>query len=381
MRYPVEIRQLVLPNLNRLDRCVSCHVGLEDPRLQNEEQPLKTHPGNYLETHNIQEIGCTVCHDGQGRALTGHDAHAIGLKDWEKPLLTAPFIEANCMRCHDVPALPGLETLKKGHDLFFSRGCLGCHKLEGKGGRLGPDLTDIADASARVKHAVAIDPHDLLTRFQANPNVAYIYESIATPATQPEVTAMPDFNFAGDELIALTVFLKGLSARSVPASYLARRQEGHQPEGAKGRALYAKYCIACHGADGKGGVKNINYAKKTVPALNTMAEKMFIEDATDAKYVADLLKSGVAIENMAPPLDIENRARVLAQYRAVKDVIKKGNPAAKADPKGPAPLIHMPQWFGQLGDNDIDGIIAYLLGLQPWEDSAPAPRNDQTIPD
>ncbi|MBI2441786.1 MAG: hypothetical protein HYV35_10500 [Lentisphaerae bacterium] len=35
----------------------------------------------------------------------------------------------------------------------------------------------------------------------------------------------------------------------------------------------------------------------------------------------------------------------------------------------------MPQWFGQLSDKDIDGIIAYLLSLQPWEDA-----DDQAIP-
>lgn len=365
--YPIEIRQFVLPNLERLDRCASCHVGVEDPRMQNEVHPLKTHPGNYLETHNIQEIGCTVCHDGQGRALDKHAAHAIGLPDWEKPMLTSPFIEANCLRCHDVQALAGLETVKKGRDLFFAKGCLGCHKLSGKGGRLGPDLTNIADASPRQKHAVAVDVHDLLARFQSNPNVAYIYESIARPGIQPEVTAMPDFHFTGEELIALTVFLKGLSERSVPASYLEQRAAGRQPELLGGRELYVKYCIACHGSDGRGGVKNINYAKKTVPALNTLAERMFIEDAADARQIADLLKDGGDLEDRSPPLDIENRARVLAQYRAIKDVIKKGNPAAKADPQGPAPLIHMPQWIGQLSDADINAIIAYLLSLQPWE--------------
>ena len=44
--YPIQIRQLVLPDLERIDRCISCHVGIEDPNMADRPLPLRTHPGD-----------------------------------------------------------------------------------------------------------------------------------------------------------------------------------------------------------------------------------------------------------------------------------------------------------------------------------------------
>ena len=38
--YPIEMRHLVLPGLKRIDRCVTCHVALEDPRAAGLPRPL-----------------------------------------------------------------------------------------------------------------------------------------------------------------------------------------------------------------------------------------------------------------------------------------------------------------------------------------------------
>lgn len=367
--YPIHIRQLVLPELKRIDRCVSCHVGMEDPRMEDYPQPIGTHPGRYLEDHDVGKIGCTVCHDGQGRALTANDAHAEDIRGWEKPLLKPPFIEANCMRCHEVDKLPGLEMALQGRDILLASGCMGCHKIEGRGGQIAPELTHIGDASPRLKRAVPVDVNSAGLGLHADGNVAYIFESVKRPRAQPDVTAMMDFELSDDEARALTVYLKGLCKSGVPASYLAERVQARQPEDAHGKELYNKYCVACHGEDGRGGVENRNYAKGTIPALNSMAEKMFLEYEEDAEYVADLLSNGEDILNMSPPLDVDGRGRVLAQYRAISDVIKNGNPAGKADPGGPDPLLHMPSWISGFSRTDIDGIIAYLLMQYPWDDA------------
>ncbi len=366
--YKIKIRQYVLPDLKRVDRCISCHVGIEDPKMADRPNPLRAHPGDYLKDHDVRKIGCTVCHDGQGRALTFKDALALAGVHWDKPLLKPPFIQANCMRCHDVEELPGLEMVKRGQDLFLNNGCLGCHKFEGKGGQLAPELTYIADASPHLKYPVKLTEEKKSSLLHGNPNLAYIFESIKAPNAQPEITAMVDFHFADEEILALTVFLKGLSKREIPASYLAKRNQIRQRETFRGKALFNKYCIACHGKDGKGGVINRNYAKETVPALNTMAEKLFIEYKEDAEYLAELLMDGVDIENMSPPLDMEGRPRVLAQYRAIKDVIKKGSTAARAENDGPAPLLHMPNWGDGLTDSAVDSILAYMLLQYPWNE-------------
>lgn len=363
-QYPIKMRQIVLPDLNRVDRCVTCHVGIEDPRMANAPQPLTAHPGNLLETHELEKIGCTVCHDGQGRAITAAEAHAIDIPFWEKPLLQEPFLQSNCFRCHEMDSLPQLTQFQEGRKLFFSHGCLGCHKLYGKGGQLGPDLTDIADANVHLKHPVN---RDLIGQFHQNPNIAYIYESVKKPNAQPEVTAMPDFHFSDEQITDLTVFLKSLSRRAVPVAYLAQQKEGHQPETVKGEALFLKYCVACHGQGAKGGVKNINYVKRTVPALNTLAARMFLEEPEDANKVADLLSQGVDINTMSPKLDVPHRGRVLAQYRAILHVIENGSVAGKADPNGPEPLLHMPSWASGLTRKDIDSILSYLISIYPWE--------------
>ena len=102
--YPIEMRHLVLPGLNRIDRCVTCHVGMEDPRAVDLPHPLKTHPGDYLLTHNIQRIGCTSCHDGQGRATSKIEAHANRFAHWEAKRLPGAFVQATCTRCHSADA-------------------------------------------------------------------------------------------------------------------------------------------------------------------------------------------------------------------------------------------------------------------------------------
>ncbi len=366
--YTIKIRQLMLPKLNRVDRCVSCHVAMEDPHMAEAANPLMSHPGDFLIEHDMQKVGCTVCHDGQGRAMLSDDAHAVHFKGWDKPLLKPPFLKSNCLRCHEAEELEILELAKKGKRLFYSKGCLGCHKLQGKGGETGPDLTNIADASPHLKRPVQIAGEELQKKFHGNQNLGYIYESVKIPDAQPPVSAMVDFEFTEDEALSITAFLKGVSRKAIPASYLVKRSEKKRREEFKGAELFGKYCIACHGEGGRGGVENKNYAKESIPALNTLAEKMFIEYSDDAEYLAELLMDGEDIENMSPPLDMEGRARVLAQYRAIKDVIKKGSTAARAETDGPAPFLHMPSWAEGLTDSAIDSILAYMLLQYPWEE-------------
>lgn len=367
-KFPIAVRQIVSRDLGRTDRCISCHVALEDPRMEGFQEPLKAHPGKLLETHDVQKIGCTVCHDGQGRALSQIDAHAIAIKGWEKPLLPDTFIYSSCLRCHETHEFPEIPAiLKEGQEIFFSTGCMGCHKLNGRGGQIGPDLTNIADASTHLKHPVAMEGEEFGRQFH-NINIGFIYESIKNPQASSEDTAMMDYNLTDHQVLALTIFLKGLSKKAVPASYTTRLREMGQHETLNGEGLYKKYCVACHGKGAKGGVKNINYAKKTVPAIYNLAEKMFIEYPEDANYIVELLENGTDIVNMEPPLDVEASRRVVAQYQAIKLVIRNGSPAAKLDPQKTGPPLHMPSWITQFTDRDIDSIIAYLLTLQEWEE-------------
>ena len=108
--YPIELRQVFLKDWNRVDRCVSCHVGIDNPAFRDAPQPLTTHPGNLLEHHSVDRFGCTICHQGQGRATDKDAAHGR-VPFWDQPLLVGNLVQSTCTKCHhedDVPEAPVL---------------------------------------------------------------------------------------------------------------------------------------------------------------------------------------------------------------------------------------------------------------------------------
>jgi len=70
-------QQIYLSTLNQVDRCMNCHIGVENPLMADEEVPYKKHSGRYLENHPISKFGCTVCHEGQGRATNKKEARPM----------------------------------------------------------------------------------------------------------------------------------------------------------------------------------------------------------------------------------------------------------------------------------------------------------------
>ncbi|HIN19573.1 MAG TPA: hypothetical protein EYM76_01715, partial [Candidatus Marinimicrobia bacterium] len=76
-----KVEQVVLPNIKynvnfasvpEVDRCKSCHLGIDNPDYKNAEQPFTTHPNLdlYLTSsskHTYEDFGCTSCHAGRGR--------------------------------------------------------------------------------------------------------------------------------------------------------------------------------------------------------------------------------------------------------------------------------------------------------------------------
>lgn len=288
--YEIKMRQIVLPELNRTDRCVICHVGMEDARMKNMSNPLKTHPGDYLEKHDVEKVGCTVCHDGQGRAITLEESKARGHgKYWEKPALIKPFIEANCYRCHK-GTLEETPIYDEGKVLFESKGCLGCHQVDGKGGIKGPELSNIGNASFHIKMPLPENREELLHEFSDNVNLAYIYEAVKEPHAQPDNSAMVDYHFSKKEAVALTVYLKSLLEEDVPGELKAKSTEltWNSPL-EHGAQLYGKYCTVCHGAKGEG--THLKELDKIGPAIGN-SEFLSIADDKLLKHVISYARGG-----------------------------------------------------------------------------------------
>jgi hypothetical protein len=91
----VRIRQYWIPALgDRVDRCVSCHLGVENPQMAGAELPYRAHPPTPHTPDEFGRLGCVICHRGQGRATNRREAH------WQY----RPGVRRSC-RC-DIPRRP-----------------------------------------------------------------------------------------------------------------------------------------------------------------------------------------------------------------------------------------------------------------------------------
>ena len=278
--YPLEIRQIYLEDLNRIDRCVTCHAGIDNPAFAAAEQPLMTHPGDFLKNHPSDKFGCTICHQGQGRATAKLDAHAATLDErgrnvshWEEPLLAGKMVYTSCGRCHyendlyggqsdlygQVQAikqisvgelsagLPHADNISRGKKLMISQGCLGCHKYRGRGGSLGPDITHVGEKTVHD-----LDFHHLPEGYQRTVE-DWMLAHFKSPSAVVPNTLMPEMDLTDQGARDLTAYMISLKRKSAPAAYtpLPRPVD---PTPVRGETLYRMYCSACHGADGVGAI-------------------------------------------------------------------------------------------------------------------------------
>jgi len=225
-RIPIEIRQIVLPGPDHVDRCLTCHLAAEDPSYSGMPQPLSYHPNH--DQHPSEKFGCTICHQGQGRATTREAAHGH-VEHWDRPMLPMKFIESACAKCHLPTDLPNAPKLAKGRAVFEESGCIGCHKLQGVGGVIGPELDKVGASRG---------PEWLMQHFK-------------NPAAVTPGSAMPPIKATDPELDALTLYVLSFTGEELSAYYVSMRSIPGQPAGR--RLFQEKGCIGCHSIGGKGG--------------------------------------------------------------------------------------------------------------------------------
>src|SRR5712691_228123 len=130
-----------------VDRCEICHLGAREPLTISVSDMAPGGPGKkpddlaaafvshprkeLLQIHNPEKFGCSACHGGNGRATTsvvkGHGLNPF----WLHPLFHKENTEAGCQMCHANDRMTqGADTLNLGKDLFYQRGCVGCHRME-----------------------------------------------------------------------------------------------------------------------------------------------------------------------------------------------------------------------------------------------------------
>ena len=191
--------------------------------------------------------------------------------------------------------------------------CLGCHTLDGNGGKLAPEL-----ATARSRR----DP-------------AYIARVVADPQRTVPGTLMPHTPMPHDWRVLIVRYLGG-DARLIDASTAGPTAGPAGPTDSTGATLYARYCTGCHGSQGRGDGPNAG--SLPVPPARHASKEAMSARSDDALY--DTIAGGGAIMNRSPRMPAYGTTLAPAQIRALVRHIRSlcgcQGPSWSADGQGMA---------------------------------------------
>ena len=223
---PKGVQQIWVADLSRADRCITCHQAVAYKGFEKAEHPYQTHPIEPLKQHPVEDYGCTSCHGGQGWAIDTADAHGE-VAHWEEPLLSRSLGEAytlagnknalmqmNCNTCHRYDRqTAGAGAINLAKSLVNEKGCRACHVINGFGGTIGPDLTEVGEKPPEQYELSRLSGHR--TAF------AWHVAHFKDPRAMSEGTVMPNFNFTTEQAQALSMLMLSWKRNDVPARYVA----------------------------------------------------------------------------------------------------------------------------------------------------------------
>ena len=396
---PVQIRQILLPELDRVDRCTTCHLAVEDPSYGGYPQPLAYHPQH--DQHPFDKFGCTICHRGQGRATTTADAHGDA-PHWGEPMLPLKYIEASCAQCHEAEDNPAAPELARGKQLFETVGCRGCHKLGGGGGNIGPELDTVG----------------------ARRSPGWLKQHFLEPAAVTPGSGMPPQKFSDADLDAIVLFMLSQTGTNLPGFYASMKVI---PSAGQGRHLFeTKGCIGCHSVAGQGGkvgpvLDDVglrrtpewmiqHFLNPQVVSPGTVMPRFGFTDA-EARALTDFLlhlrdqkvalsipalmgpvgrggevflkfgcvgchgpegKGGVPNPNAKTAQQVPALTHVADGYtkpELTKLILSGQREIAALDPHRPPPPLYMPAWGSKIKESEVDDLIAYLFSLKPKDEN------------
>ncbi|MEJ2705430.1 MAG: c-type cytochrome [Sedimentisphaerales bacterium] len=186
-------------------------------------------------------------------------------------------------------------SISRGQTLFRSQGCIGCHTVDGKGGSVGPDLSNVGSKGlskqwlmVQLKDPKKHDPSSIMPSFSSLSDqdiqaLTTYLESLkgtsgqttlsqsSQPSTQAKESSAATQSGVSPQQSQPTSEPNAASVESLPtgkAAYLV----GNPPHGEK---LYNNHCSQCHGKDGKGGVANPGSSAGKIPPLNPISKELF----------------------------------------------------------------------------------------------------------
>ncbi|MGE3539686.1 MAG: c-type cytochrome [Candidatus Tectimicrobiota bacterium] len=342
---PLDIKQVWNAKLEVTDRCMTCHMGVENPKMVDAPQPFRTHPD--MKPHAFNQIGCTVCHEGQGTATTKHDAHVMADLEkrygpfdeqhmgWGRPLMPLAYVQASCNKCHNVmeAPVPGADKLNAGWQIVQEKGCKTCHYIVDSGAKQAPELSIVGTKFYNESgHSNAF--HDL--RF------GYLRESLRCPQA----------NMSPDEAKKCKATLETVAAAS-----------NEKP--LSGDELVKKYpCGSCHSFDTPStllGPSLFDLGKRRdeayIRAKILDPDKTVVEGFPKGVMKATLTGSGFYTDMAKNPAILDSLVSYLVGLKGT---------AGQAP--GAAAVVVMPNF--NLNDEELQSVVTFLLGLQehnvPW---------------
>lgn len=242
---PLNVEQIWDKELNRIDRCVTCHRGIGNPAFAGEPQPYTSHPAfakeGYISKHPFEKFGCTVCHEGDGQALTVEATHGV-VHHLDRQMLSSPYVQASCTKCHYElysPEVywPETKELMRGKRLASELGCGACHAIKqlGTSATLAPEISSMGSKTELAFYLVhdysRVKSPDHLTRvwefehFKDPQKIVPGTPDAPNPKDRTPPTIMPNWGLSDEEATALTVFVMSLrdpKVERIPKGYFPK---------------------------------------------------------------------------------------------------------------------------------------------------------------
>lgn len=200
-----------------LSRCILCHDIEGIPEIMPVERQQAGPSGGFYDL--LKDIRCLTCHRIAGKGgdyapeltfegsklRTGWISNFLASPDIIRPLsqqmpqfnmtdeeveTAAHFIKGNLLRSEmnqdpGISLRPTSSEIEVGENIYYTKGCFGCHAIEGEGGAVGPDLTGL--------------------RSRLEP--AYIFFHLKYPNRAVPFSPEPDYDLTDEEARSLAHFL------------------------------------------------------------------------------------------------------------------------------------------------------------------------------
>jgi cytochrome c2 len=289
----------VFEKANKVDRCTSCHLAIDKDGWADAPQPFRSHPNLplYLSSkspHKLDDVGCTVCHQGRGWAMdferATHTPDDEKQKEewtekygwfhdhwWDEHMFPKTFSESGCYVCHQeqlqignfprrapdgtMPesAAPAAEQFDQGLKLVYDYGCFACHKIA--------PLTDPAGTDQGLKDFIRRGPD--MHHIAAKLDEKFINKWLQNPKHFRPTTRMPRIfglenhdtpELRAREQVEINSVAYFLEAKSQPfpdpndpntAEWALPKKPSGPGDAERGKSLFASIgCVACHSMNG-----------------------------------------------------------------------------------------------------------------------------------